>query len=90
MNGEVTAFQLGTSTVITIPKSMGIRPGQKLEYKKTKNGLNLKLNKDESFAEVLKRTQGAWADIDWGAYYKEEKERREFELKASERRKNAW
>ena len=90
MNGEVTAFQLGTSTVITIPKSMGIRPGQKLQIKKSKNGLGLKLEKKESFADILKRTQGAWADIDWKAYDKEEKERRAFELKASEKRKNAW
>ncbi len=90
MNGEVTAFQLGTSTVITIPKSMGIRPGQKLQIKKSKNGLGLKLEKKESFADILKRTQGAWADIDWEAYDKEEKERRAFELKASEKRKNAW
>lgn len=34
---EVTAFQLGSSTVITLPKSLGIKPGQKLKYKKDKN-----------------------------------------------------
>ena len=85
----VSAFQLGSSTVITLPKKLGIKPGTKLEIKKSKNGLNLKLEK-ESFAEVLKRTQGAWADMDWEEYDKKEKERREFELKASERRKNAW
>ncbi len=85
----VSAFQLGSSTVITLPKKLGIKPGTKLEIKKSKNGLNLKLEK-ESFAEVLKRTQGAWADMDWEEYDRKEKERREFELKASERRKNAW
>lgn len=86
----VSAFQLGSSTVITLPKKFGIKPGQKLEIKNSKNGLNLKLGKKESFSDVLKRTQGAWADVDWEAYDKEEKKRREFELKASEKRKNAW
>lgn len=90
MNQVVSVFQLGSSTVVTLPKNLGIKPGQKLEVKKTKNGLHLKLGKKENFADVLKRTQGAWAYIDWEAYDKEEKERREFELQASEKRKNAW
>lgn len=90
MTQIVSVFQLGSSTVVTLPKNLGIKPGQKLEVKKSKKGAILKLEKKESFADILKRTQGAWADIDWVAYDKEEKARRDFELKASEKRKNAW
>lgn len=39
---EVTAFQLGSSTVITLPKSLGIKPGQKMKFKKEKRGVLLK------------------------------------------------
>lgn len=44
---------------------------------------------DEMFAEILKKTQGAWGpaspeEIKW------EKEKRKKELKASEKRRNAW
>lgn len=84
----VTAFQLGTSTVITLPKKLGIKPGQKLAYKKTRNGTDLHLEKKESLAEILRRTQGAWADMDWKEYDKQEKERRKLELAASARRKS--
>lgn len=87
---EVTAFQLGSSTVVTIPKSMGIRPGQKLGVKKTKNGAAFKLEKKESLRDILKRTQGAWADINWEEWDKDQKERRKLELEASARRKKAW
>ena len=90
MNGEVTAFQLGTSTVITIPKNMGIRPGQKLKVKKSKNGVVFKLEKKESLAEILKRTQGAWADMDWEEWDRRQKVKRKIELEASARRKKAW
>lgn len=83
----VSAFQLGTSTVVTLPKKLGIKPGQKLEVKKAKNGLTLKLNKKINLADVLRRTQGAWAGgSDWEEYQK----RRKFELEASKKRREAW
>lgn len=47
---EVTAFQLGSSTVITLPKELGIRPGQKMGVKKEKRRIVLrekKMTKEE-------------------------------------------
>lgn len=90
MKDEVTAFQLGSSTVVTIPKSMGIKPGTRLQYKKTRDGLTLKLNKKETLLEVLEKTRGAWADMNWEAYDKKEKERRKFELAAARKMRKAW
>lgn len=86
----VSVFQLGSSTVITLPKKLGFKPGQKLEVKKSKNGVMLKLEKKESLAEILKRTQGAWADMDWEEWDRRQKIRRKIELEASARRKKAW
>lgn len=87
MTQVVQAFQLGSSTVVTLPKKLGIKPGQKLEIKKTKNGLNLKLGKKENLADLLKRIQGAWAGgTDWEDYQK----RRKFEIKESKKRREAW
>lgn len=45
MKDEVTAFQLGSSTVITLPKELGIRPGQKLKIKRGGKHLILKQKK---------------------------------------------
>lgn len=45
MKDEVTAFQLGSSTVITLPKQLGIRPGQKIQVKREKRGIILKEKK---------------------------------------------
>lgn len=45
MKDEVTAFQLGYSTVITLPKELGIKPGQKLKIKKGRKQLILKEKK---------------------------------------------
>ncbi len=90
MTQTVQTFQLGTSTVVTLPKKLGIKPGQKLEIKKTKNGLNFKLDKKESLLEVLERTRGAWANEDWKEYDRQEKARRKFELAASRKRQKAW
>ena len=53
MRDEVTAFQLGSSTVVTIPKHLGIKPGQKLMIKKDKKGILLK-DKKMTEAEVRK------------------------------------
>ncbi len=48
MTQVVHTFQLGSSTVVTLPKKLGIKPGQKLEVKKSKNGATLKLEKKKS------------------------------------------
>lgn len=87
---EVTAFQLGSSTVVTIPKGMGIKPGQKLTIKKSKNGTTLRLEKKKSLLKILEETRGAWANMDWEAYDKREKERRKFELAAAQKMRRAW
>lgn len=42
--------------------------------------------KNETFLEILKRTQGAWADEDFSWINK----KRKIELLASSERKNAW
>lgn len=44
MSQTIQAFQLGTSTVITLPKKLGIKPGQKLEITKDKQKIVLKIN----------------------------------------------
>lgn len=90
MSQIVQTFQLGTSTVVTLPKKLGIKPGQKLEIKKTRNGLNFRLDKKESFLEILDKTRGAWADMNWEEYNRQEKARRKFELAASRKRQKAW
>lgn len=83
----VSTFQLGSSTVVTLPKKLGIKPGTKMEIKKSKNGATLKLEKKESFRNLLKRTQGAWAGgTDWEDYQK----RREFEIEAAKRARKEW
>lgn len=90
MTQIVHAFQLGSSTVVTLPKKLGIKPGQKLEIKKSKNGLTLKLDKKESLADILRKTQGAWANIDWEEWEKKELQRRKIELAATRRNRKAW
>lgn len=89
MTQIVSAFQLGTSTVITLPKSLGIKPGTKLEIKKSKNGATLKMDKKKTLLEILEETRGAWADMDWKEYNKKEKARRKFEIEAAKRMKKA-
>lgn len=42
---EVTAFQLGSSTVITLPKELGIKPGQKLQVKQERKKIVLQEKK---------------------------------------------
>ena len=45
----VQTFQLGSSTVVTLPKKIGIKPGQKLQIKK--EGKKIILN-EEKLSEV--------------------------------------
>lgn len=87
MSQIVQTFQLGTSTVVTLPKKLGIKPGQKLEVKKTKAGVSLKINKSEGLLEALEKARGAWAGgNDWEEYQK----RREFEIAEAKKMKKAW
>lgn len=87
MTQIVSAFQLGSSTVITLPKKLGIKPGQKMEIKKSKNGVVLNLKKRPSILEILEKAKGAWAGgTDWEDYQK----RRKFEIEAAKKRRNAW
>lgn len=51
MEMMVQTFQLGSSTVVTLPKKLGIQSGQRLKIKKT--GQNI----------VLKKTQMTKEDI---------------------------
>ena len=55
MAGTVHAFQLGSSTVVTLPKKLGIRPGQELKIEKSKDKIILKphkkMTKEESQAQ---------------------------------------
>lgn len=87
MSNLVTVFQLGSSTVVTLPKKLGIKPGTKLEIKKSKNGATLKLEKEKSLLEVLEEVRGAWAGgTDWEEYQK----RRKLEIEAAKKMRKAW
>lgn len=86
MNNIVTAFQLGSSTVVTLPKKLGIKPGQKLEIKKSKNGATLKLDKRRSLLDALDKARGIWTEQDFKDYQK----RRKLGIEAVKRMKEAW
>lgn len=45
MTYTVQTFQLGSSTVVTLPKGLGIGPGEKLKVEKTGNKIILKEKK---------------------------------------------
>lgn len=50
----VTAFQLGTSTVVTLPKKFGVKPGQSLKVRKSKGEIMLKPEKKMT-PEVIRK-----------------------------------
>lgn len=50
----VQAFQLGSSTVITLPKKLGIKPGQRLKIRKSKDKIILKTQKQMTKEEISK------------------------------------
>lgn len=65
MKDEVTAFQLGSSTVITLPKKLGIRPGSKLSVKKSGKRVILqpqKMTREEIHKLVRKLSGGLKLD----------------------------
>jgi len=90
MSNIVSVFQLGSSTVITLPKKLGFKPGQKLEVKKSKNGAFLKLEKKKSLLEILDEAREAFKDVDWEAFDKEQKIRRKLEIEAAKKMRRAW
>lgn len=45
MANIVSAFQLGSSTVVTLPKELGIKPGEKLKVEKSGKRVILKQQK---------------------------------------------
>lgn len=47
----VQTFQLGSSTVVTLPKELGIRPGQKMKVRKDKKRIVLQ-ERDMTKAEA--------------------------------------
>lgn len=50
----VQTFQLGSSTVVTLPKKLGIKPGQRLKIRKSKDRIILKAQKKMSDEEIHK------------------------------------
>lgn len=61
MSQFVHAFQLGSSTVVTLPKKLGIRPGQRLKIRKSKDKIILKQAKkmtDEEISKLVKSLSG--------------------------------
>ena len=54
MTQIVSAFQLGSSTVVTLPKKLGIKPGQRLKIRKSKDKIILKTQKKMSDEEIKK------------------------------------
>ncbi|MBI3290436.1 AbrB/MazE/SpoVT family DNA-binding domain-containing protein [Candidatus Microgenomates bacterium] len=50
----VTAFQLGTSTVVTLPKKLGIKPGQSLKIRKSRGEIVIKPKKKMTKEEIYK------------------------------------
>lgn len=45
------------------------------------------VEREDSYVEILKKTQGAWADENWDTLTAK---RRQLELKAARQRKKAW
>lgn len=63
MRQVVQAFQVGSSTVMTLPKELGIVPGQKLQIAKVKRGVLVMPRKkskmtDEKAARIVEKLAG--------------------------------
>lgn len=60
MNYTVHAFQLGSSTVVTLPKELGVKPGQKLRIEKQGEKIILKEKKlsDTDAEKLVKSLSG--------------------------------
>lgn len=57
----VQAFQLGSSTVITLPKELGIKPGQKFSINKARKQITLKEEKltQEEIHKLVEKLSGS-------------------------------
>lgn len=60
MADTVQTFQLGSSTVVTLPKKLGIEPGQALEVKKEGKKIVLKEKKlrDQEVHKLVEKLAG--------------------------------
>jgi len=60
MKQTVQTFMLGRSVVATIPKSLGIKPGTKLQVQKLKDGLIFRTTRkrEDNLAKVRKLAGG--------------------------------
>lgn len=58
MSNIVQSFNLGRSTVVTLPKVLGIKAGQKFTVQKQKDKVVLKLVKKEDPADIIERLAG--------------------------------
>lgn len=58
MSNIVHSFKLGRSVVVTIPKSLGIKAGEKFAVQKQKGKVVLKPVEKESPVEIIERLAG--------------------------------
>lgn len=58
MEQLVQTFTLGRSTVVTLPKSIGVKPGTKMKVRKRGEEIVLKPAKKEDAATIVRRLAG--------------------------------
>lgn len=58
MEQTIQAFTLGKSTVVTIPKSLGVKPGTKMKIQKKGKIIVLKPEKKEDAAAIVQKLAG--------------------------------
>lgn len=58
MADVVSVFQLGSSTVVTLPKKLGFKPGQKLKIRKFKKEVILEAEEVSPADKILKLAGG--------------------------------
>ena len=95
--GTITTITKKGQVVIPqkIRKSLGMKLNQPIQIIQRGNGVYIspvdsvitKVDYESSYADLLRKTQGAWAGDDWE---KTRKKQRKVELAASKRRKEAW
>lgn len=61
MTFTATAFQLGTSTVVTLPKGLGITPGTMIDFTPSKSVIHLKPKKQKlSDEQIIRKLAGGF------------------------------
>lgn len=60
MTFTAQTFQLGFSTVVTLPKKLGIQPGKTLKFTQKRGGFNVKEEKmtEQEVDKLIKRLSG--------------------------------